>query len=64
MTYEQGLLANDNRNTQCMDSANNVAWYLRPAERLLCGAEFLSGALGAESSYIACMGLAGLKLAG
>ena len=64
MTYEQGLLANDTRNTQCMDSAKSVAWYLRGAERLLCAAEFLSGALGAESSYIGCMGLAGLKLAG
>ena len=63
MKYEQALLANDTRNTQCMDSANNVAWYVRPAERLLCGAEFLSGAYGAESSYVACMGLAALKLA-
>ena len=63
MTYEQALLANDTRNTQCMDSANNVAWYLRGAERLLCGAEFLSGAYGAESSYVTCMGLAALKLA-
>ena len=62
MDYEQALLANDTRNSQCMDSANSVAWYLRGAERLLCGAEFLSGALGAESSYVGCMGLAGLKL--
>jgi hypothetical protein len=61
-TYEQALLANDTRNTQCMDATNSVAWYLQPAERLLCAAEFLSGALGAESSYIGCMGLAGLKL--
>jgi hypothetical protein len=63
MKYEQALLANDTRNSQCMDSANNVAWYARGAERLLCGAEFLSGAIGAESSYITCMGLAALKLA-
>jgi hypothetical protein len=62
MDYEQALLSNDTRNSQCMDSANSVAWYLRGAERLLCATEFLSGALGAESSYIGCMGLAGLRL--
>jgi len=62
MKYEQALLSNDTRNSQCMDWANNVAWYLRSAERLLCSAEFLSGALGAESSYITCMGLSALKL--
>jgi len=62
MNYEQALLANDERNSQCMDAANSVAWYLRGAERLLCAAEFLSGALGAESSYIGCMGMSGLKL--
>ena len=63
MKYEQALLSNDTRNSQCMDSANSVAWYLRGAERLLCATEFLSGAFGAESSYITCMGLAALKLA-
>ncbi len=62
MKYEQALLKNDSRASQCMEATANVAWYLRYAEEVLCSVEFVAGALGAESSLITCMGLAGLKL--
>ena len=63
MKYEQALLKNETRANQCMEATASVAWYLRYAEEVLCGVEFVAGALGAESSLITCMGLAGLKLA-
>ena len=61
--YEQSLLANDSRNTQCMESADNLdSFFQRAAERLLCSAEFLAGALSAETQFVSCSGLSPLKI--
>jgi len=61
--YEQALLANDTRNTQCLEAANNLdSMFARGAERLLCASEFLLGALSAEAQFVACSGLAPLKI--
>ena len=61
--YERSLLANDERNTQCMDAADNLdSVFARGAERLLCASEFLAGALSAEAQFVACSGLAPLKI--
>ena len=56
--YERALLANDARNTQCMESADNLDSFLaRAAERLVCGAEFLAGAISAETQFVSCSAL-------
>jgi hypothetical protein len=56
--YERALLANDARNTQCMQSADNLdSIFARAAERLLCGAEFLAGAISAEAQFVSCSAL-------
>jgi len=56
--YERALLANDARNTQCMQSADNLDSFLaRAAERLVCGAEFLAGAISAETQFVSCSAL-------
>jgi len=56
--YERALIDNDNRNTQCMQSADNLdSFVARAAERLLCGAEFIAGAISAETQFIACSAL-------
>jgi hypothetical protein len=56
--YERALIANDERNTQCMQSADNLDSFLaRAAERLLCGAEFLAGAISAETQFVSCSAL-------
>ena len=56
--YELALIANDNRQTQCLQSADNLESFLaRAAERLLCGAEFLAGAISAESQFVSCSAL-------
>jgi hypothetical protein len=61
--YERDLLANDTRYTQCQDAAENQdSWYERAAQRTLCAAEFLAGALSAETQFIACSGLSPLKI--
>lgn len=61
--YERALLANDDRNTQCMEAADNLdSVFARGAERLLCASEFLAGALSAEAQFVACSGLAPLKI--
>jgi len=61
--YEQALLGNDTRYTQCQESADNMdSWYERAAERALCASEFLAGALSAETQFVACSGLAPLKI--
>jgi hypothetical protein len=61
--YEQDLLANDSRNTQCMESADNLdSFWARAAERLLCSTEFLAGALSAETQFVSCSGLSPLKI--
>jgi hypothetical protein len=36
--------------------------FARAAERLLCASEFLAGALSAEAQFVACSGLAPLKI--
>jgi hypothetical protein len=57
------LVANDTRYTQCQASAEEMdAWYERAAQRTLCAAEFLAGALSAETQFIACSGLSPLKI--
>ena len=61
--YEIALLANDTRYTQCQESADSMEyWYERSAQRALCAAEFLAGALSAETQFIACSGLSPLKI--
>jgi hypothetical protein len=56
--YERALLANDARNTQCMQSADSLdSFVARAAERLLCGAEFLAGAVSAETQFVSCSAL-------
>jgi hypothetical protein len=61
--YEVALLANDTRYTECQQSADNMEyWYERAAQRSLCAAEFLAGALSAETQFIACSGLSPLKI--
>ena len=61
--YELALVANDDRNTQCLESADNMDSFLaRAAERLLCSAEFLAGALSAEAQFVTCSGLSPLKI--
>jgi len=61
--YERALLANDTRNTQCLESANNLdSFWDRAGARLLCSAEFLAGALSAETQFIGCSGLSPLKI--
>jgi len=61
--YERALLANDDRNTQCMAAADDMdSIFARAAERLLCASEFLAGALSAEAQFVACSGLAPLKI--
>ena len=61
--YELALLANDTRYTQCQASADAMDyWYERSAQRALCAAEFLAGALSAETQFVACSGLAPLKI--
>jgi hypothetical protein len=61
--YERALLANDTRNTQCMESADNLeSFWDRAGARLLCSAEFLAGALSAETQFISCSGLSPLKI--
>jgi hypothetical protein len=61
--YERALLANDTRNTECQEAAESQdSWYERAAQRTLCAAEFLAGALSAETQFIACSGLSPLKI--
>jgi hypothetical protein len=61
--YELALLANDTRYTQCQESADGMdSWYERAAQRAMCAAEFLAGALSAETQFVACSGLAPLKI--
>lgn len=56
--YERALIDNDNRNTQCMQSADNLdSFVARAAERLLCGAEFVAGAISAEAQFVNCSAL-------
>jgi hypothetical protein len=56
--YERALLSNDSRQTQCMESAGNLdSFFARAAERLLCGAEFLAGAVSAETQFVECSAL-------
>lgn len=56
--YERALIDNDNRNTQCMQSADNLdSFFARAAERLLCGSEFIAGAVSAEAQFISCSAL-------
>ena len=61
--YERALLANDTRNSQCLESADNLdSFWARSGARLLCASEFLAGALSAETQFIACSGLSPLKI--
>lgn len=61
--YELALLANDERYTECQASADGMEyWYERSAQRALCAAEFIAGALSAETQFVACSGLAPLKI--
>jgi len=61
--YEQDLMANDTRNTQCVESADNLdSFWDRAGARLLCAAEFLAGALSAETQFVSCSGLSPLKI--
>ena len=61
--YEQSLMANDTRNTQCLESADNMeSFWDRAGARLLCSAEFLAGALSAETQFVSCSGLSPLKI--
>jgi hypothetical protein len=61
--YEQALMANDTRNTQCVESADNLdSFWDRAGARLLCAAEFLAGALSAETQFVSCSGLSPLKI--
>jgi hypothetical protein len=61
--YERALLANDTRNTQCLESADSLdSFWDRAGARLLCSAEFLAGALSAETQFIGCSGLSPLKI--
>jgi hypothetical protein len=56
--YEQSLLQNDTRRTSCLQSAEQQdSWYQRSAQRLLCEAEFIAGALSAEGQFISCTAL-------
>jgi hypothetical protein len=56
--YEKALLANDQRNSQCLESADNLdSLLMRAAERTLCAAEFLAGALSAEAQFVECSAL-------
>jgi hypothetical protein len=56
--YELALMANDTRQTQCMESADGLdSFWARAAERLLCGAEFLAGAISAEAQFVQCSAL-------
>ena len=56
--YELALISNDNRHTQCLQSADNLdSFFARAAERLLCGAEFLAGAISAETQFVNCSAL-------
>ncbi len=53
--YELALIANDERQTQCLDAADGLdSFFARAAERLLCGAEFLAGAISAETQFAQC----------
>lgn len=57
-TYEKALLENDTRRTVCLQAANQQdSWYQRSAQRLLCEAEFIAGALSAEGQFISCTAL-------
>lgn len=57
-TYEKSLLQNDTRRTTCLQSAEEQdSWYQRSAQRLLCEAEFIAGALSAEGQFISCTAL-------
>lgn len=61
--YELSLLANDTRYSQCQSAADGMdSWYDRASQRMLCAAEFLAGAMSAETQFIACSGLAPLKI--
>ncbi len=61
--YERALLANDTRNTECLESADGLdSFWDRAGARLLCSAEFLAGALSAETQFASCSGLAPLKI--
>jgi hypothetical protein len=61
--YERALLANDTRNTECNEAADSLdSVFARAAERLLCASEFLAGAMSAEAQFVACSGLAPLKI--
>ena len=61
--YERALLANDTRNTQCLESADSLdSFWARSGARLLCASEFIAGALSAETQFIACSGLSPLKI--
>ena len=61
--YELALLANDTRYTQCQESADSLdSWFDRASQRTLCAAEFLAGALSAETQFVSCSGLAPLKI--
>ena len=56
--YEKALLQNDTARTTCLQSAEQQsAWYERAAQRLLCEAEFIAGALSAEGQFISCSAL-------
>jgi hypothetical protein len=53
--YEKALLLNDDLRSGCLQSANSQeTWYARAAQRLLCEAEFVAGALSAEGQFITC----------
>lgn len=56
--YELALLANDSRQTQCLEAADSRdSLWERAAERLLCAAEFVAGAVSAETQFIQCSAL-------
>lgn len=56
--YEKALLQNDTMRTTCLQSAEQQpSWYQRAAQRTLCEAEFIAGALSAEGQFISCTAL-------
>ena len=56
--YERYLVKLDTDRTNCLEAANSQDyWYERAAQRLLCEAEFMAGALAGEGQFVACTSL-------
>lgn len=56
--YERFLLQLDEDRTSCLEAAESQdSWYERAAQRLLCEAEFIAGALSGEGQFMSCSAL-------